>query len=250
MCSSDCHKSSDYETNISLSTKDKQLLRRLAESLAEITASPLHKEKAHLWTNLNDLKSDRPMAWIDEICWHEMNVNDELTLKCETAWARQLEDQIRKTIYRWNHLPADMVVQDFLACPLVIDTTGFGLGEDVDIRKTDENNGVISRHFNIQIKEPEDIEKIKMPVITHNKQAMDIRFEYLEIGTVTTIIFDEDLDKRNKAYCAYLQALGELGLSQKEKAQKHLQTVLALNPNHSRAALMLALLNKSNFPFF
>jgi tetratricopeptide (TPR) repeat protein len=70
----------------------------------------------------------------------------------------------------------------------------------------------------------------------------DVRFEYLEIGTVTTVIFDEDLEKRNKAYCAYLQALGELGLGQKQKAQKHLQTVLTLNPNHSRAKLLKELL--------
>ena len=31
-----------------------------------------------LWAKLNDLASERPILWINEICWHEMNVDDEL----------------------------------------------------------------------------------------------------------------------------------------------------------------------------
>ena len=51
-----------------------------------------------------------------------------------------------------------MVVSDYLACPLAIHSTDFGIVEDVDIVKTDETNDIVSRHFHVQIKEPEDIE--------------------------------------------------------------------------------------------
>ena len=49
--------------------------------LAEIAALPVHQEKARLWQKLNDLESERPMVWINEIPWHEMNVDGELTLR-------------------------------------------------------------------------------------------------------------------------------------------------------------------------
>ena len=53
---------------------EKETLRGLARELAAIAALPVHKEKAGLWRKLNDLESVRPMVWINEIPWHEMNV--------------------------------------------------------------------------------------------------------------------------------------------------------------------------------
>jgi len=70
-----------------------------------------------------------------------------------------------------------MVVSDYLACPLAIHSSGFGIVEDVDIVKTDETSDVVSRHFNVQIKDPEDIEKIRMPRVTHDAEVTRRRFE-------------------------------------------------------------------------
>jgi hypothetical protein len=164
---------------IKLLQKDKKILRRLAGEVARIASKDVHKEKAQLWTKLNDLKSERPMVWINEICWNEMNVNDELTLKAEHPWARDQEDLLRKTIYQWKHLPADMVVSNFISCPLAIHSTDFGIIEDVNIVKTDETSDIVSRHFNIQIKEPEDLEKIKMPIVNHNETATEYCYQAL-----------------------------------------------------------------------
>ncbi len=156
---------------------DREILRDLAGVLAEVAAQSVHQDKARLWRSLNNLRSERPMVWINEICWNEMNVDDELTLRCEHPWARGQEDQFRKELYQWRHLPADMVVSDYLACPLAIHSTDFGIVEDVDVVKTDETSDVVSRHFKIQIKSPEDIEKIKMPHITHDEKATALRHE-------------------------------------------------------------------------
>jgi len=158
---------------IKLSQKDKDLLRRLAGEVAQIAALPVHKEKALLWQKLNDLQSVRPMVWINEICWHEMNVNDELTLAAEHPWAREQEQELRRTLYQWRHLPGDMVVNDYLACPLAIHSTDFGIMENVDVVKTDDASDVVSRHFNVQIQDLADIEKIKMPVVSHNVAATE-----------------------------------------------------------------------------
>jgi hypothetical protein len=162
---------------IRLSPRDKEILRRLAGEVAEIASLDIHEEKARLWTKLNDLKSERPMVWINEICWNEMNVDNELTIEAEHPWAKDQENLLRRTIYKWKHLPADMVVSDYIRCPLVIHSTDFGIIEDVDIIKTDETSDVVSRRFNIQIKEPEDLEKIQMPTVIHNEQATEYQYQ-------------------------------------------------------------------------
>lgn len=159
------------EQEIVLSGFEKDILRRLGSEIASIASLPVHREKARLWQKMNDLQQERPMVWINEIPWHEMNVNDELTLQTNHPWARDLEQNLRRTIYQWKHLPCDMVINDYLDCPIVYHTTDFGILEDVDTVFTDDKNEIYSRHFNVQIKEPEDIEKIKLPKITYLEKA-------------------------------------------------------------------------------
>jgi len=151
--------------------KDKEVLRRLAEEVAEIAALPVHKQKAGLWTSLNNLRSARPMVLISQVCWNEMNVDNELTLQASHPWARGQEFGFRASLYKWRHMPDDMFFGDSFWSPLAIRSTGFGIDEDVDIVKTDETSDVVSRHFKVQIREAEDIEKILMPIVTHDEKA-------------------------------------------------------------------------------
>jgi hypothetical protein len=146
---------------------------------AEIAALPVHKEKAELWRRLNDLEPVRPLVWINEISWHEMNVDDELTLQCTDNWARQVELGLRRTLYQWNHMPGDMIVDDYISCPKVIHSTGLGISEDVDIVRTDAASSVVSRHFHRQIVDPEDIAKIRMPVVTYDEAKTQEQYQSL-----------------------------------------------------------------------
>jgi hypothetical protein len=153
--------------------EDRDVLRRLAEEQAEVAALPVHKEKTELWRRLNDLEPVRPMVWINEIPWHEMDVNGELTLRCGDSWAREIESGLRRLLYQWRHMPADMIVDDHITCPLVIQSSGYGLSEDVDIAKTDEASDVVSRRFHRQIVEPEDLEKIQVPRVRVDRGATE-----------------------------------------------------------------------------
>lgn len=164
---------------IKLEQTETDILRRLAEEWASISALPVHKGKAILWQKLNDLQSERPMVWITEIPWHEMNYNDELTLLCKNSWARSQEDYMRKTLYQWKHMPGDMIINPWLNCPLSIHSTDLGIVEDVDVAITDSASEIVSRHFNIQIRDMDDLEKIKMPVVTHNEKATEARFHVM-----------------------------------------------------------------------
>jgi hypothetical protein len=117
------------------------------------------------------------MVWITEIPWHEMNVNDELTLQTEHAWARDQERDLRRTLYQWRHMPGDMIVNDFLACPLAVHSTDFGIVEDVDVVRTDAASDIVSRHFKIQIRDFADLDKIRMPTVTHDTVATEFRYQ-------------------------------------------------------------------------
>ncbi|MDX9867019.1 MAG: hypothetical protein RBT78_03750 [Kiritimatiellia bacterium] len=163
--------------DVVITRQDQEILRRLASEVAEIAALPVHKEKARLWQRLNDLRSERPMVWINEICWHEMNVNDELTLRCGHPWAQDQERELRRTLYQWRHLPGDMVVNDYLTCPLLFHSTDFGIMEEVDVVRTDADSDIVSRHFHVQINDFGDLEKIKMPVVSHNARATELHYQ-------------------------------------------------------------------------
>jgi hypothetical protein len=163
-------------TEVRLAQEEKDTLRSLGEEIARIAADPVNRERAELWRKLNDLRSERPMVWINEIPWHEMEAGGELENKVKDPWARTLETRLRRTIYQWRHMQGDMVVSDFIECPLAIHSTDFGIIEDVDVVETDEASDIKSRHFNPQIREPEDIEKIRMPVVTHYKDTTELTF--------------------------------------------------------------------------
>jgi len=162
---------------VTLNRHDTEILRRLAAEVAEIAALPVQKENARLWRKLNDLESERPMVWVNEICWHEMDVNGELTLTCEHPWARDQECELRRTLYQWRHLPCDMVVNDYLICPLLFHSTDFGIVEDVDVVRTSAASDIVSRHFHVQIHDFDDLEKIKMPQVSHNERATDLHYQ-------------------------------------------------------------------------
>lgn len=165
------------EKEIVLEQRDKDLLKGLGEKLKTYAETDTASGKAELWKNLNDLSSKRPMVWINEIPWHEMNVAGELTLRCVHPWARNLEQDMRRTIYQRTHMPGDMIVSDYIECPKVFSTTDFGILEETDTAFTDADNEIYSRHFKIQIQEIVDIQKIKMPEIRYLDKATQYNYE-------------------------------------------------------------------------
>ncbi len=170
-----------------LSAPDKRVLRQLGQRLAAYAVLPVQDAKADMWRELNGLKPVKPMVWIDEIPWHEMDVDGELSLQTTTEWSRYHEWELRKLLYQWEHMPADMVLEPAVYSPLVVYNSAFGISEDVDIAVTDEANSIVSRHFNIQIHDEDDLEKIRIPVVTHDLVASQRQYQQLQdifAGTV------------------------------------------------------------------
>ena len=152
------------------SDRDKTILRRLAEEVAKIAALPAQEERRALWRRLNGLKPARPMVMIDQICWNELQADGTLALQCEDGECRHYEDTLRKTLFQWRHFPVDMVVEPCVAVgrAVVNSAPGFGVQSHAEVAVTDPTNSVRGYAYHNQFTTDADLEKIKMPVITHD----------------------------------------------------------------------------------
>jgi hypothetical protein len=177
---------------MAIGSADRLVLRDLAKQLADIAALPVQRETVRHWTALNGLKPVRPMVMIDQIPWHELNVNDELTLRCEDKGAQGIERGFRRSIYRWKHMPADFVVEPGFAFGRVIRGWDFGIRTEDDRAVSDPTNDVVGHLYHDQIKTEDDLEKIKIPVLRYDKEATAKGIEELKA------LFDGVMDVREE----------------------------------------------------
>ncbi len=151
-----------------LTKKDVDIVRNLAGRVAEIASLSVQREKKKLWSKLNGLEPVRPMVMIDQVCWNEMNIDDELTLRCSNQECRDYEEYLRRILYQWKYFPVDMVVEPFIKIPKAVHNTGLGIDVIEETAISDPENDVVGHMFENQFQTDEDIEKIKKAVITHN----------------------------------------------------------------------------------
>lgn len=103
-----------------------EVLRALANEVAEISQRPEMAEKAKLWTAHNDLKTDTPVVFIDpENGWNECIPAN--TLKCRDPLARVWEMYLRKQIFWANEMKDDKVIEPYFDVPYSYSDTGWGL---------------------------------------------------------------------------------------------------------------------------
>jgi hypothetical protein len=153
---------------MSYGSADVRILRELGKQVAEIAHDDRQLRAVRLWQQLNSLHPARPMVMIDQIPWHEMNVNDELTLRTEAPGCRQVEDQLRKTLYRWKHMPVDYVVAPRVSVAPALRDSGYGLGIKEQRAVEDRRNDVVGHFYHDQLQTAEDLEKIRAPVLQHD----------------------------------------------------------------------------------
>jgi tetratricopeptide (TPR) repeat protein len=66
-----------------------------------------------------------------------------------------------------------------------------------------------------------------------------ITIDYFAVSLPDMLVFDQDIDLRNRIHCIYLIGLGHLGLGDTAMATRCLTEVLQLDPNHQGAAVYL-----------
>jgi hypothetical protein len=170
--------------------KDVAIVRELAARVAEVAALPVQEEKRALWRTLNARTPVRPMVMADQVCWNEMNINDELTLQCTDPECRGYEEHLRRTLYQWAHFPVDRVVEPFIRVPKAIHNSGFGIGVREETAVSDPTNDVVGHKYENQFQTEDDLEKIRVPQISHDSAETERRL------TVAHELFDGLLEVR------------------------------------------------------
>jgi len=156
---------------MAVSSRDRGILRGLAEQVAEIASLPVQQQAISLWKALNGLKPVRPMVMIDQVAWHEMDVDSELALQTEDDFCREIEITLRRTLYSWRHMRADMVVEPLVEIPKVIHGEGFGIQTMERTAVTDPRNEVVGHAYADQLETEEDLKKIREPEIALDEKA-------------------------------------------------------------------------------
>ena len=150
-------------------SNESKILRRLASDYFELLKNGGNAEKVALHTAVNDLHAIRPVVLIDELPWSEMNLNDELTLCCSDPELRSAEWFLRSNIYKYRHLPADMILQPFLPIRKVYQSTGIGIEVTEKILHTDQVNNIVSHQYQDILATEEDLEKLCLPTLTYDR---------------------------------------------------------------------------------
>lgn len=182
-----------------LKNEDIQVLRKLAAEYAEAAALPVQQEKKRLWLKLNHLHMERPMLTIDQLPWVELEVDKSLKCCVEDEYWRNVERELRRTLYKFRHLPADMVINPYVCLPRPIHHSGWGIEPQFHRKiELEQGSSAPSREFVNQIETMENLEKIRMPVLTLDRAKESC------IEEQARIIFDGIIDYRMTGICMHL----------------------------------------------
>ena len=146
---------------------DREILRELAYAYAQAADLPMQKATARNWAQLNSLKPARPTIIIEQIPWHEMNVNDELTCLCRDPFNRTMESSLRTMLYKWRHFKCDMVIPPFFMLPKVVHDSGIGVNSVI----ADETGreGAQTHLYTDQLPNEAAVDSLHNHIITYDK---------------------------------------------------------------------------------
>lgn len=72
-----------------------------------------------------------------------------------------MEQKLRENLYRWNHFPCDMVVENRVDIPYSVHNLNYGIHIIEDIVKTDEDNDIVSHKYKDQLQNYEELNALK-----------------------------------------------------------------------------------------
>jgi tetratricopeptide (TPR) repeat protein len=85
----------------------------------------------------------------------------------------------------------------------------------------------------------DEAESIFERLVGYGREHLDDRVtvDYFAVSLPDFLVFDDDLEQRNRVHCHFMMALGHLGLGQTNEAADHFENVLALAPHHLGAVV-------------
>lgn len=170
---------------MSIPAEHKELLRELARQVKDIAANSIWKEKQRLWKAKNALKPVRPLILcsLPEAAWEEIIPRSSLTV--QEPFFRKYELELRRKIYRWDHIKDDEIITDTIYVPIAHSLTDWIEGR----KRPFSNRADCAAAFSPSIHEYSDLKKLKLPQLTvdRKKTQKDLAAAYEVFGDVLQI---------------------------------------------------------------
>lgn len=158
---------------------DIKILRMLARKYLECANDEHNAKCIKLHRAVNDLQMIRPVVLIDELPWHEMDMDKELTLQCEDRFLKEIEEYMRQTIYKFKYLRADMIIRPYIPIKKIINSSGIGVDVQEHVLHTSTQNNISSHDYKDQFRGMDDLEKLHSAEITYNQEKTNLCFNLL-----------------------------------------------------------------------
>jgi len=159
---------------------DRKILRALAEEYRRLSEECDFDGLVKLYKGVNDLHMTRPVVLINEVPWHEMNFDGSLTLRCEDKFLRGVEKDMRQKMFQWKHFRADNILPPYIPVTKVVINSGYGMDKKDTTLVTEGGGNVVSHSYEDQLANPEDVDKLVLPVIKYDKETTLARVALLE----------------------------------------------------------------------
>lgn len=175
---------SGIDAQLIASSRERQVIRALAQKVLELACRPEEEEKRKLWTNHNDLQKTRPLIFCDpENGWNEIVTQDQI--QCSNPLLRVWEMALRKEIFWGQTMKDDKVIEVFFYIPYNYTSTGYGLKEET-LRTSDEGSCVwIDKITDYE----QDLPKLTFPdiLIDYEKTNRVVGFANELLGDILTV---------------------------------------------------------------
>lgn len=164
--------------------QDVRVVRDLAKEYIEKASSPAQAGLRELWRKHNSFRGERPLIYVRAFAWQEMPQSECV---CGEPLFRQVEDFFRKSIFLAG-IGDDSILEPWITVSAEHKITGWGV--DYKRNYSLEQRGAFKVDY--PVKEPGDIEKLKMPfhIIDEAKTAEKLNMAEDALGDIITVNLD------------------------------------------------------------
>lgn len=156
---------------------DRLILKQLAQRVHEIAQLPEQQKKRDMWRRHTALKHGIPPIFVSpEGSWDE--ILPAASMQCEDAFAKEVERELRRRIFRHEHIQDDTPIEDDYDIPVAWIPVNPNWGLKHTVRPSTENRG--SWHHVPVIEDPADWKKLKMPSLDVDTKGAEERAKELQ----------------------------------------------------------------------
>lgn len=158
---------------MTLSNRDRKVLRDLASQVADVAADPVMAERRARWRRHNALDAGAgPMILVfPEGSWRELLPRDGML--CDTEETRAMEWTLRSRLYHHAHLHDDTVIEAEWIVTAAVTDSGWGLSPK-QVASTAEHG---AWGFDPVIRVEADLDGLRTPEVMHDEAETQRRFD-------------------------------------------------------------------------